>query len=273
MPGAAGYLASATAADPPRHAPAPAGLAQPATAPEALPARKTTIVLPTYNEAQNLPGMIVVLLALEPPVHVLVVDDNSPDGTGELAERLARANPGRVEVLHRTAKTGLGDAYLAGFRHALERGAERIFEMDADFSHPVGAVLPMLKLAETSDVVVGSRYVKGGSLDQRWSPLRRWISQGGNLYARFVTGLRVHDTTAGFKCFRREALERIPLHEVRSQGYNFQIEMALRCQRAGLRVVEYPIHFRERDAGVSKMTPGIALEALWRLWQLRFLVR
>ncbi len=238
-----------------------------------LPARRTTIVLPTYNEAENLPGMIGALLALESAVNVLVVDDGSPDGTGEIADRLAAAHPGRVAVLHRPTKTGLGDAYLAGFRRALQDGAERIFEMDADFSHPVAAVPVMLRLAETCDVVVGSRYARGGSLDRRWSALRRFVSWGGNVYARLVTGLEVRDTTAGFKCFRREALERLPLDEVRSQGYNFQIEVALRCQRAGLRVVEHPIHFRERDAGASKMTPGIALEALWRLWQLRYLVR
>jgi len=235
--------------------------------------RKTVIVLPTYNEAENLPKMVAALLALEPPVAVLVVDDSSPDGTGSIADGLAARHPKRVSVLHRTSKTGLGDAYLAGFRRALADGAERIFEMDADFSHPVEAVPKMLELAETNDVVVGSRYVSGGRLDERWSPLRRFVSWGGNVYARLITGLRVHDTTAGFKCFRREALERIRLDEVRSQGYNFQIEMALRCQKAGLRVAELPIYFRERDAGVSKMTPQIALEALWRLWQLRFLVR
>jgi dolichol-phosphate mannosyltransferase len=235
--------------------------------------RSTTIVLPTYNEAENLARMLASLLALDPPVNVLVVDDNSPDGTGKIADALAADQPDRVTVLHRTSKTGLGDAYIAGFKRALEAGAERIFEMDADFSHPVEAVPAMLRLAEEYDVVVGSRYVRGGRLDARWSPLRRFVSWGGNVYARLVTGLRVHDTTAGFKCFRREALQRLPLDEVRSQGYNFQIEMALRCQRAGLRVVEYPIYFRERDAGVSKMTPGIALEALWRLWQLRFLDR
>jgi dolichol-phosphate mannosyltransferase len=239
----------------------------------AVPARRTTIVLPTYNEASNLAGVVAALLALEPAVGVLVVDDNSPDGTGAIADQLAAAHPGRVSVLHRPAKTGLGDAYLAGFRRALADGAERIFEMDADFSHPVGAVPHMLRLAEAHDVVVGSRYVPGGSLDARWSPLRRFVSWAGNRYARLITGLRVHDTTAGFKCFTRQALERLALDEVRSQGYNFQIEMALRCQRAGIRVVEFPIHFRERDAGASKMTPGIALEALWRLWQLRFLVR
>ena len=235
--------------------------------------RKTVVVLPTYNEAENLPRMAEALLALDPPVSILVVDDNSPDGTGRIADELAARRPDRVSVLHRAAKSGLGDAYLAGFRAALDSGAERIFEMDADFSHPVEAIPEMLRLAESNDVVVGSRYVAGGRLDARWSALRRFVSWGGNVYARFITGLRVHDTTAGFKCFTREALERIPLHEVRSQGYNFQIEMAMRCQRAGLRVVELPIYFRERDAGVSKMTPSIALEALWRIWQLRLLVR
>jgi len=240
---------------------------------EAPLSRKTVIVLPTYNEAENLPKMVVALLCIEPPLDVLVVDDNSPDGTGRIADGLAAEHPERVRVLHRTEKTGLGDAYLAGFRAALAGGAERIFEMDADFSHPVDAVPAMLSLAEEHDVVVGSRYVAGGRLDSRWSPLRRFISWGGNVYARRITGLRVHDATAGFKCFRREALERIPLDQVRSQGYNFQIEMAMRCEKAGLRVAEYPIFFRERDAGTSKMTPGIALEALWRLWQLRVLVR
>jgi dolichol-phosphate mannosyltransferase len=235
--------------------------------------RHTIVVLPTYNEAENLPKMVAALLALEPSVSILVVDDNSPDGTGAVADELAAQSPDRISVLHRAAKTGLGDAYLAGFRQALAEGAERIFEMDADFSHPVAAVPEMLRLAETYDVVVGSRYVSGGRLDTRWSLMRRFVSRAGNAYSRAITGLRVHDTTAGFKCFRHEALQRIALDEVRSQGYNFQIEMAMRCQRAGLRVVEHPIFFRERDAGVSKMTPSIALEALWRIWQLRFLVR
>jgi dolichol-phosphate mannosyltransferase len=239
----------------------------------ALPARRTTIVLPTYNEAENLERMVAALLALEPALDLLVVDDNSPDGTGQIADRLASEHTGRIRVLHRREKTGLGDAYLAGFRQALAEGAERIFEMDADFSHPVEAIPAMLRLAEEYDVVVGSRYTTGGQLDRRWSLPRRLLSWAGNVYSRLLTGLKVHDATAGFKCFRREALERIALDQVRSQGYNFQIEMAMRCQRAGLRVVEHPIYFRERDAGASKMTPSIAFEAIWRLWQLRVLVR
>jgi dolichol-phosphate mannosyltransferase len=145
--------------------------------------------------------------------------------------------------------------------------------MDADFSHPVSAIPEMLRLAETSDVIVGSRYVRGGSLDQRWSRGRRLLSWGGNQYARLLTGLRVQDATAGFKCFRREALEALPLGDIRSQGYNFQIEIAMRCQKAGLQVVEYPIHFAERSFGTSKMTPQIAVEALWRIWQLAILIR
>ena len=234
---------------------------------------KALVIIPTYNERENLEELARQVFAQNLPVEILVVDDNSPDGTGELADGLVKAHPDRVDVLHRTQKSGLGDAYRAGFRRALAGGAERVFEMDADFSHPVAAVPAMLALAERYDVVVGSRYVRGGSLDRRWSPLRRLVSRGGNVYARLVTGLEVRDATAGFKCFRREALERVGLDAVRSQGYNFQIEMALRCQRAGLRVVELPIHFRERDAGVSKMTPGIAVEALWRLWQLRYVGR
>jgi dolichol-phosphate mannosyltransferase len=236
-------------------------------------ARDTCIVLPTYNERENLPAMIAALMGLAPRIRIVVVDDASPDGTGEIADAIAASYSNRIHVLHRPSKTGLGDAYVAGFRVALSSGAERIFEMDADFSHPVSAIPEMLRLAETCDVVVGSRYVRGGSVDRRWSRGRRVLSWGGNQYARLLTGLRVHDATAGFKCFRREALEVLPLGEIRSQGYNFQIEMAMRCQRAGLRVVEHPIHFAERSQGESKMTPQIALEALWRIWQLAILLR
>ncbi len=230
------------------------------------------IVLPTYNEAENIELMVSSLLGVVPPVRVHVVDDASPDGTGAIADRLAHDHPGRVTVLHRRSKTGLGDAYIAGFRDALASGADLIFEMDADFSHPIDAIGPMILLSTDYDVVVGSRYVTGGSLDRKWSLSRRVLSWGGNQYARLITGLNVNDTTAGFKCFRRDALQKVPLEQVRSQGYNFQIEMAMRCQKAGLKVVEYPIHFSERTRGTSKMTPSIAVEALWRILQLRFLV-
>jgi dolichol-phosphate mannosyltransferase len=240
---------------------------------KAGPASEATVVLPTYNEAGNLERVVDALLALAPRVHVLVVDDNSPDGTGELADALHVSHPQAVDVLHRQEKTGLGDAYLAGIRQALAEGAERVILMDADFSHPVAAIPRMLELAHSHDVVVGSRYVKGGSVDERWSAARRLLSRAGTFYAKLVVGLRVQDATAGFKCFRREAFQRLALGSVCSRGYGFHIEIALRCQRAGLCVVEYPIHFRERDAGASKMSPGIVLEALWRLWQLRFAVR
>ncbi|MSQ42872.1 MAG: polyprenol monophosphomannose synthase [Chloroflexi bacterium] len=254
-------------ADPPQVNPAP-----PASSARQIDPRDICIVLPTYNEAENIEPMVSALLGLVPQVRIHVVDDASPDGTGAIADRLAQANPGRVTVLHRNAKTGLGDAYIAGFRDALASGAELIFEMDADFSHPITAIGPMISLSIDHDVVVGSRYVNGGSLDRKWSISRRLLSWGGNQYARMITGLRVNDTTAGFKCFRRDALLKVPLDQVRSQGYNFQIEMALRCQKAGLRVVEYPIHFSERTRGTSKMTPSIAIEALWRILQLRILV-
>jgi dolichol-phosphate mannosyltransferase len=231
-----------------------------------------TIVLPTYNEVENLPRILDALVALRAGIRILVVDDNSPDGTGAAADALAAVHHGVVEVLHRADKTGLADAYLAGIRHALARGAERVVLMDADFSHPVEAVPRLLALAETHDVAVGSRYVAGGGVDARWSPVRRLLSRGASHYARLVVGLRVRDATAGFKCFRREALERLSIDSVKTRGYGFHVEVALRCHRAGLRVAEHPIYFRERDAGASKMTLGIALEAAWRLWQLRFSV-
>ncbi len=230
---------------------------------------KTIIVLPTYNEVGNLEPFTKAVLALEPPVSILIVDDNSPDGTGVLANRLQAAAPGRIHVLHRPKKEGLGTAYIAGFRRALELGAERIFEMDADFSHPVAAVPRMVQLSRQHDVVIGSRYVAGGGVDSRWHPLRRFLSQAGNVYARWVTGLRIRDATSGFRCFRASALRQLPLARIRSQGYVFQVELILVCQLAGCRIVETPIFFRERRVGKSKMDLPIAWEALWRVWKLR----
>ncbi len=230
---------------------------------------KTIIVLPTYNEVGNLEPFTKAVLALEPPVSILVVDDNSPDGTGVLADRLQAAAPGRIHVLHRAKKEGLGTAYIAGFRQALELGAERIFEMDADFSHPVEAVPRMVQLSRQYDVVIGSRYVAGGGVDSRWHPLRRLLSRVGNVYARWVTGLRIRDTTSGFRCFRASIVRQLPLAGIRSQGYVFQIELLLACQLAGCQIVETPIFFRERRVGKSKMNLPIAWEALWRVWKLR----
>ncbi len=230
------------------------------------------VIVPTYNEAPNIERLLQTLFGLGlPGLRVLVVDDNSPDGTGTLAEELGQSRyPGQVEVLHRPGKLGLGTAYIAGFQHALSRGATYIVEMDADFSHDPSVVKKFLEAMENADVAVGSRYVVGGSLDASWKLIRRIISKGGSIYSRAVLGLKVHDTTAGFKMFRREVLERLPLERVRSNGYCFQVEMAYLCQKYRFRVTEVPIHFTDRVAGTSKMSAGIALEAAWKVWQIRF---
>ena len=227
--------------------------------------------MPTYNEAENLPKMVETLLSLGVDnLDVLVVDDNSPDGTGDIAEELARKYPKRVDVVHRQGKMGLGTAYITGFRHALKNGASFIFEMDADFSHPPEIIPTILGKMVNYDVVVGSRYVAGGRVDSRWSLFRKFLSWGGNVYSRMVTGLRVQDTTAGFKCFRRSALEGLDLGKVRSDGYAFQVEMAYACQKKGYRVAEVPISFNDRTLGRSKMSLHIILEAMWRVWQIKW---
>ena len=232
---------------------------------------RVVIIIPTYNEAENLPHIVDVLLGLSVDgLQILVVDDNSPDGTGQVAEELARAYPRRIYVLHRPSKQGLGTAYVAGFLWALEHGADYIFEMDADFSHAPSCVPLFLEAIKDCDVVVGSRYVSGGGVDERWSLWRHFLSWGGNLYARLITGLQVRDATSGFKCFRREALQELELPRVRSDGYAFQIEIALACEKKGYRIKEIPIHFLDRQQGQSKMSLGIVLEALWRVWEIRW---
>ena len=232
---------------------------------------KAIVVMPTYNEASNLPEIVPQILSLDVEgLQVLVVDDNSPDGTGEIADQLAVAYPGRVEVIHRERKMGLGSAYLTGFARALERGADFVFEMDADFSHSPQYIPEMLDRIRNCDVVIGSRYVAGASVDPRWSLRRRFLSWGGNLYIRLMTGLKVKDATAGFKCFRREALEGLELEKVRSDGYAFQIEMHYACQKKGYRLAEIPIFFGERGRGESKMSFKIIWEALWRVWQIKW---
>jgi dolichol-phosphate mannosyltransferase len=232
---------------------------------------KVMIVMPTYNEAENLPVMIAELLALNiDGLGILIVDDNSPDGTGRIADELHQRYPQQIQVLHRARKQGLGSAYLEGFRIALNSGVDFIVQMDADFSHSPRYVPLLLAKAQTYDVVVGSRYVPGGRLDERWDLTRRLLSWGGNLYAKMVIGLKVHDATAGFKCFRRQALLSLELDRVHSDGYAFQIEMAYACQRKRLRVCEVPITFGDRVIGRSKMSLGIVLEAAWRVWQMRF---
>jgi dolichol-phosphate mannosyltransferase len=225
----------------------------------------TVVCLPTYNERENLERM---LRALEDKgVSVLVIDDNSPDGTGELADRLA-AELAHVEVLHRERKEGLGPAYLAGFRHALSNGAELVLEMDADFSHDPGDVPRLVEAAREADLVLGSRYVAGGSVTN-WGPLRRFISAGGSWYARVLLGVGVRDLTGGFKCYRREVLETIELEAIASRGYAFQIETTYRALRAGFRVTEVPIAFADREHGGSKMSRTIVLEAIWKVPALR----
>jgi len=233
------------------------------------------VVVPTYNEAENLAALTVELLGLGVPgLRILVVDDASPDGTGRIADGLAREHPGVVEVMHRAGKQGLGTAYVAGFQHALRAGADFVVQMDADFSHSPAYVPAFLEAAKRYDVVVGSRYVPGGSTDERWSFWRYLLSWWANqCYSRIILGLQVRDATAGFKCFRREVLETIHLGSVGSSGYIFQVEMAYLCQRLGFRALEVPIHFEDRRIGRSKMTVPVKLEAAWRVWQIRWRYR
>ncbi len=227
------------------------------------------LVLPTYNEAENLePFVAAVLAKLPSAARVLVVDDNSPDGTGEIADRLA-AEQERVSVLHRARKEGLGPAYLAGFREALAGGAGLILEMDSDFSHDPAYLPRLLDAAERADVVLGSRYVPGGGVGD-WGPLRRAISRGGSAYARLVLGIDVRDLTGGFKCFRRQVLESIDLDAIQAHGYAFQVEMTYRAIRHGFSVAEVPIVFRDRRAGSSKMDRSIIAEAMIAVPRLRF---
>jgi dolichol-phosphate mannosyltransferase len=222
------------------------------------------VCLPTYNERENLEPMVRALLArLGPDDRVLVIDDDSPDGTGELADRLAAEHAG-VEVLHRPQKEGLGPAYLAAFRRVLAEGAELVLEMDCDFSHSPDDVQRLIAAAGDADLVLGSRYVRGGRVES-WGFGRRLVSRAGSLYAQVLLWAPVKDLTGGFKCYRREVLERIDLDAVSSRGYAFQIETTYRALRAGFRVVELPITFADREAGSSKMSGTIVLEAIWRV--------
>jgi dolichol-phosphate mannosyltransferase len=234
--------------------------------------KKVVVVVPTYNEAENLPNLLAALYGLNiPNLNVLIVDDNSPDGTGHLAEELAQEKyNGRLEVIHREGKQGLGTAYVTGFKQALARGADYVVEMDADFSHEPQVLKRFMIAIKEADVVVGSRYAAGGSIDERWKLVRRVVSKGGSIYARLVLGLRVKDTTAGFKMFRAEALRCLPLDNVKSNGYAFQVEIAYLCQKRGMRVAEIPIHFNDRTLGKSKMSPTIAIEAAWRVLEIKF---
>jgi dolichol-phosphate mannosyltransferase len=228
-----------------------------------------TVVIPTYNEAENLPKLASALFSL--PIQglkMLVVDDNSPDGTGRVAEEIAAAYPGRAGVIHRAAKLGLGTAYTGGFRHALAEGAGAIAQMDADFSHPPEKLVELVETAQTCDLAMGSRYVPGGKLDDRWPLWRKGLSAFGNIYARTILRLPMRDVTGGYRVWRREALLRIPLERVRSNGYAFQVEMAYLAHRAGCTFREIPIYFADRRWGQSKMSFRIQAEAAVRVWQM-----
>ena len=228
----------------------------------------TVVVVPTFNEAANLEALASQILAI-PGCSLLVVDDNSPDGTGYLADRLANEYAGRLAVIHRAGKQGLGTAYVEGFRQALRGGYDYIAQMDADFSHNPADLPRLVAAASGADVAIGSRYVRGGGAEN-W-PLLRWlVSRGGSLYTQAILGLPVQDPTSGFKCFRRDALLRIDLERISARGFGFQVEMNWRCHRQGLRLVEVPIHFVDRKLGESKMSKHIFFEAMLLVWRLRF---
>jgi dolichol-phosphate mannosyltransferase len=232
------------------------------------------VILPTYNESANLPEMIRALRSLPlRDLHILVVDDNSPDGTGRIADDLARASADRMEVLHRAGKLGLGTAYISGFQKAIAAGARAIAQMDSDFSHNPKDLIRLIEALSSCDVAVGSRYTAGGQLDDRWELGRRLLSRWGSIYSRTLLGLSVRDTTAGFKVWRRETLQGMGLDRIHSNGYIFQVEMAFLAQRLGYRVCEVPILFEDRRIGHSKMSMAVKIEAAWRVWQVGWLHR
>ena len=232
-------------------------------------ADRSLVIIPTYNERENVSRIISAVLSQDPSIDVLVVDDGSPDGTGAIVDGLAAANP-RVHALHRSGKLGLGTAYVAGFKWALERDYEFIFEMDADFSHSPDKLPAFLEAIKTADLVLGSRYQNGQINVVNWPMSRLFLSYSANIYARHVTGLQVFDATGGFKCFRRRVLEAIDLSDVKSNGYAFQIEMTFRAWKKGFRIVEIPIVFVDRTEGSSKMSKRIVREAVWMVWRLRW---
>jgi len=233
-------------------------------------AERALVLIPTYNEAVNLPKLVPLVLAQDGRLEVLVIDDNSPDGTGRIADGLAGADS-RVHVLHREAKLGLGKAYLEGFRWAIEHGYDYVFEMDADFSHDPVHLTEFLRAAADADLVLGSRYLDGRVTIVNWPMSRLLLSYFANVYARRVTGLRIWDLTGGFKCFRRRVLEAVDLSQVESNGYAFQIEMSVRAWRKGFRLAEIPIVFVDRTEGQSKMNRAIVREAIWMVPRLRLM--
>jgi len=225
------------------------------------------IIIPTYNERDNIQKLIPLLMELDLSLSILVVDDNSPDGTGKLVNDMSEQND-RIQVLHRPGKLGLGSAYIAGFKQAIQQDVDCIFEMDADFSHDPDMIPEFLEKLETCDVVIGSRYISGINV-VNWPMSRLLLSYFANFYTRIITGMSIQDATSGFKCFKREVLEQIDLDHVRSDGYAFQIEMNFRCWRKGFRICEIPIIFVDRHSGTSKMSRRIIYEAIWIVWWLR----
>lgn len=228
------------------------------------------VITPTYNEIENLERLVPAVLVQDPRLDLLIIDDASPDGTGDVADRIAAAEP-RVHVLHRPSKLGLGTAYLDGFRWGLDQGYDWLFEMDADFSHDPAHLPQFLDALQRHDVVLGSRYLRGRVTVVNWPITRLLLSYSANIYARWVTGLPVADATGGFKAFRRTVLENLELDRVESGGYAFQIEITMRAWKRGFRIVEIPIVFVDRTSGESKMSKGIIREAIWRVWKLRLL--
>jgi len=235
----------------------------------ALPVERGLVIVPTYNERENVAKIIEAVLAQDARLSVLIVDDGSPDGTGAIVDAIAATNE-RAHVLHRAMKMGLGTAYLAGFKWALERDYAFVFEMDADFSHDPGHLPEFLRAIGNADLVLGSRYRDGKVTVVNWPMTRLMLSYAANIYARLVTGLQLYDATGGFKCFRRSVLESIDLSDVRSNGYAFQIEVSFRAWKKGFTIIEIPIVFTDRTEGESKMSKGIVREAIWMVWRLRW---
>ncbi len=229
---------------------------------------RITVITPTYNEAENLPKLVSVLFSLPLDLNLLIVDDNSPDGTGKIADDLAQTYPGRVEVLHRPGKMGLRSAYLNGFQKILDGNAQALVQMDADFSHDPSALVDMAKLLESCDVVLGSRYVQGGSVDKHWPIWRKSLSAFGNFYARTILSLPLHDVTTGYRMWRRETLQCMPLERIQSSGYVFLVEMMYLAHCLQFKIGESPIYFADRRWGKSKMSLKIQVEAAMRIWQV-----
>jgi dolichol-phosphate mannosyltransferase len=231
---------------------------------------RITVVTPTYNEAENLPKLVSALFSLPLDLNVIIVDDNSPDGTGRIANELARQFPGQVDVLHRPGKMGLRSAYLNGFQRVMDTDAQAIVQMDADFSHDPPVLVNMAKMLETCDLVLGSRYIKGGSVDEHWPLWRKSLSAFGNFYARAILNFPLRDVTTGYRMWRRETLQQMPMERIQSSGYVFQVEMAYLAYCLDFKIKETPIYFPDRQRGKSKISLKIQLEAALRVWQVRW---